>query len=221
MLRANVVESNHEGSVSLTESRACLPRRASPGEDGAVNSSKRAGVFVGAALAVLAMVLAVVGLFTLRAALRDTLQLTLRQACNRTVALAGTYVAVTGTPNPDTQVAVGSDTLFTLLGEPRLIVFCPGADECAKSVGRFGPRAYSGRLYDGGDEVGLPAAAIAQLAKSLGLPSEKDARVLRLGETLAWKRGLGWLALVVAGLLMALAGAVVLRPPRVQGVLLP
>jgi hypothetical protein len=71
--------------------------------------------------------------------------------------------------------------------------------------------------------------AIADLAKSVGLPSEKDARVLRLGETLAGKRALGYLALVAAGLFLALAGALGLlvargvlpRPPPVQGVLLP
>jgi hypothetical protein len=195
----------------------------------AVNSSKRAWGAAVAALAVLAMGLAAVGVMTLRAAERDTHQLTLRQAANRAVAAAGTYVEVTGTPNPDTQVAAGQDTLFTLQGEPRVFVFCPASDECAKTMGRFEPRAYAGRLYDGSDGAGLPAAAIADLAKSVGLPSEKDARVLRLGETLAGKRALGYLALVAAGLFLALAGALGLlvargvlpRPSPVQGVLLP
>ena len=181
------------------------------------------------------MLLAAAGVHLVGEYERGTHQLTLRQAANRTVAPSGTYVAITGTPNPDTQVSVGSEALFTLQGEPRLILYCPAGGECAQAVGRFEPRAFAGRLYDGQDAAidqaskGALGPAIEQLAGSLGLPSGKDARVLRLGETLAGKKVLGWVALVLAGLCGAVAVALEVlvalgflpRPPRVEGVLLP
>lgn len=218
-------------------------------------SPARKLALAGAIPALVSVVLAAAGFHFLAEFDRGTRQLTLSQAANQSLAPAGSYVVITGTADPENVGFVagegGNDFLLALRGEPRLVLHCPGADDCGEVVRRYRPdpsttrevglgafvtpRAFAGRVYDGGEYQGYAgetralALGVAELATRLGLPSVKNVRVVHLGETLSGLRMRAWFAFGFAALFALGAGVwwaliakgVLPRPPPVRGVLLP
>lgn len=154
-----------------------------------------------AAITLLAIIPGGCGVYWSRSAQRDVGSVTLAQAEDRRATPSGSFVTLSGTPDPEHAVEIvgeGDDvgmTMFTLEGAPRLAIVCRANHPLSVIIRDDSDPAafekldrewtFEGRLINGGDTMlDIPHFQIYRyVTEHLGLERVEDARVLIVGET--------------------------------------